>query len=220
VIAELRLARSRTSVFRAKSSLEHSETLAVSRARTRKVIEISREIYERAEIGAKREEGNVAQLRAMLVMSEANLRNTDIASPVDGTVVARDVVVDQRIVAGAETPLFIIAGDLSLIKLEANIDDANIGAIRLGNRASFTVLRFPNHPFAGEVTESRSSQHGKEAGGTSTVVITAPNPELLLQSGMLAAISLTASGRDEASQTLDPSSKNSQSRETAQGTYP
>ena len=96
----------------------------------------------------------VAQLQAALHAAEINLGSTDIVSPVDGTVVSRNVEIGQTVAAGSEAPpLFLIAADLTVIHVDADVSEKDIGEVKLGDKATFTVESFPNRPFAGEVTQ-------------------------------------------------------------------
>jgi hypothetical protein len=81
----------------------------------------------------------------------------DFVSPIDGTIVSRNAEMDQTVAADSETlPLFVIAADLTLTHIDASVSGRNIGEVTLGDKASFSVASFPNHPFAGEVTKIRA----------------------------------------------------------------
>ena len=91
----------------------------------------------------------------------------------------------QTIAGGLETPpLFLIAADSTVI----HVGEKDIGEVKHGDKATFTVEAFPNRPFAGEVTQIRQSPQIYEHGATYDVVISAPNPDLLLEPGMTATI--------------------------------
>ena len=143
----------------------------------------------------KRTEATVAQLQATLHASEINLGYTDIVSPIDGTVISRNVEMGQTVAAGLDTPpLFLVAADLSLTYFDAILSEKDIGELKLGDKASISVASFPNHPFTGEVTQIRPSQQKIQ---TYDVVISAPNADLLLKPGMTATIRILVDRRDD-----------------------
>ena len=95
----------------------------------------------------------------------------------------------QTVSADSETlPLFAIAADLTLTHIDAIISAKDSGEVKLGDKATFTVEAFPNRTFSGAVTQIRPSPQTYEHVATYDVVISAPNPDLLLEPGMAAAI--------------------------------
>jgi HlyD family secretion protein len=173
----------------AKAAFESHEALAKRPAIPRKAIDKSRKAFERAQTQTKRDEARVVQLQAALHAAETNLGYTNIASPIDGTVVSRNVEMGQTVAAGSETaPLFVIAADLTLTHIDAIIGAKDIGEVKLGDKATFTVEAFPNRQFSGTVTQIRPSPQTDEHVATYDVVISAPNPDLLLKPGMAATI--------------------------------
>jgi H+-transporting ATPase len=199
ISADLRLTRDRAGLARAKEVFERYGARAKRGRISRNALDRVRNAYERAQTQTKLEEAMVGELQAMLKASQINLGHTDIVSPIDGTVVARNVEADRQATAVSGARLFLIAADMTVVEITANLSEADIGAIKLGDKASFTVRRFPNRSFVGEVTEIRSSAHPRRAGAPLyDVVITAPNPELALESDMAATILITSTRRREA----------------------
>jgi HlyD family secretion protein len=147
-----RLEKDTTNLAHAKADFERHEALLKRRVISRKALDNSRKAYEQAQTQSKFDEATVARLEAALQAAEINLGYTDIVSPLDGTVVSRNVEVGQTVVAGIETPLFLVAADLSVMQVNANVSKNDIGGVKLGDKASFTVESLPNHPFTGEVT--------------------------------------------------------------------
>ena len=157
----------------------------------------SRKAYEQGQTQIKRDEATAAQLETALHAAEINLGDTEIVSPIDGAIVSRNVEIGQTVAARLETPpLFLVAADLTVIHIDANVDEKDISEVKPGDTASFTVEAFPNRPFAGEVTQIRPSSQTIENVATYDVVISAPNPDLLLGSGMMATISIVVDRRD------------------------
>ena len=196
--AGARLEKHQADLAQAKASIEGQEALAKRRAVSRKAIDKSRKAFERAQSQTKRDEATVAELQAALHAAETNLGYTDIVSPIDGTVVSRNVEVGQRVAADSETPpLFVIAADLTLTHIDAIISERDIGEVKRGDKASISIASFPNHLFAGEVTQIRHSPQTHEDVATYDVVISAPNPDLLLEAGMTATIRIVINKRDD-----------------------
>ncbi|MDQ6868518.1 MAG: cytochrome o ubiquinol oxidase subunit IV [Pseudomonadota bacterium] len=187
--AEARLEKDKADLAQAKAAFESHEALAKRPAISRKAIDKSRKAFERAQTQTKRDEARVVQLQAALHAAETNLGYTDIVSPIDGTVVSRNVEMGQTVAADSETPpLFVIAADLTLTHVEAIISAKDSGEVKLGDKATFTVGAFPNRPFSGAVTQIRPSPQTYEHVATYDVIISAPNPDLLLEPGMAATI--------------------------------
>jgi HlyD family secretion protein len=187
--AEARLGKDSADLAQAKAAFESHEALAKRRATSRKAIEKSRKAFERVQTQTKRDEARVAELQAALHAAETNLGYTDIVSPMDGTVISRNVEMGQMVAGDSETqPLFVIAADLSLTHIDAIISAKDSGEVKLGDKASFTVEAYPNRNFSGTVTQIRPSTQAHEHAATTDVVISAPNPDLLLEPGMAATI--------------------------------
>jgi HlyD family secretion protein len=181
--------QSRADLAAAEARLEKDKAdLAKRPAISRKAIAKSRKAFERAQTQTKRDEARVAQLQAALHAAEANLGDTDIVSPIYGTVVSRNIETGQTVAAGSETPLFVIAADLTLTHIDAAISAKDGGEVKLGDKATFTVAAYPNRTFSGAVTQIRPSPQALDHAATYDVVISAPNPELLLEPGMAATI--------------------------------
>jgi HlyD family secretion protein len=186
--AEARLEKDKADLSQAKAAFESHTGAAKRRASSRKEINRLRKSFERAQAQMNRDEAKTVQLQEALHAAETSLNHTNIVSPLDGTVVARNVELGQTVAASSETPLFVIAADLSLIHIDAKISAKDIGEIMVGSKATFTVDVLPNRQFSGNVSQIRSSPDERAA---TTVVITAPNPDFLLKPGMPATIRIT-----------------------------
>ena len=195
--AETRLQKGNAELARSKATFEYYEARQRRRVIPQKTLDKLRKAYEQTQTRTKIEEASVAQLQAALHAAQANLDHTDISSPIDGTVVARNVKMGQTIVAGGETPLFVVAEDLTAMQVNGNVSENDVRAINLGDKASFTVEAIPNHLFAGVITQLGRSSQTLEHAPTYDVVITAPNPELLLKPRMAATIKIVVDRRDD-----------------------
>jgi HlyD family secretion protein len=129
--------------------------------------------------------------RAGLDRAETNLRYATILSPIDGVVISRSVDVGQTVAASLSAPtLFTIANDLTRMQLEAAVDEADIGTIRDGQPATFTVDSYPDLGFTGTVDQVRLQPETIQNVVTYTVVILVDNPELKLLPGMTANVTI------------------------------
>jgi HlyD family secretion protein len=123
--------------------------------------------------------------------AQLNLSYSVIKSPINGVVLERSVDVGQTVAASMSTPtLFILAKDLKQMKVMADVDEADIGAVKKGQRVEFTVDAFQNEKFKGSVQEVRLNPTETSNVITYTVVITAENPELKLLPGMTATCTI------------------------------
>ena len=128
---------------------------------------------------------------ANLAKAKRNLAYATITSPIDGVVISRAVEEGQTVAAGFETPtLFTIAADLTQMQVIADVDEADIGGVKEGQRVSFTVDAYPNSSFEGFVTQVRMEATEESNVVTYEVVISAHNPDLKLKPGLTANITI------------------------------
>lgn len=140
----------------------------------------------------------IKQQRAALQDTEVNLNYTNIVSPVDGTVVSRNVDVGQTVAASFQTPtLFLIARDLTQMQVDCSVSESDIGGIREGQIASFKVDAFPDREMQGTIAQVRQAPITVQNVVTYDVVVKVPNPELLLKPGMTANVTIVTSRRDD-----------------------
>ena len=142
----------------------------------------------------ERDEETSVQRQAALNTARINLAETNIVSPIDGVVVARNIEVGQTVAADA-TPLFLVAADLKVLRVSANVGEKDIGDIKPGDKVSFEVEAFPNRAFTGEVTRIDRSPKASQNAASNAVVISAPNADLSLKPGMSATIRIGIQGR-------------------------
>jgi HlyD family secretion protein len=146
---------------------------------------------DQAKASLAQSKAQLAQSRAQLEQSSANLDHSIIASPIDGVVISRNVDVGQTVAASLQAPtLFTIANDLTKMQVLASIDEADVGQIKQGIQANFTVDAFPNQPFTGEITQLRLNAQTLQNVVTYSAVIEVANPELKLRPGMTANITI------------------------------
>jgi HlyD family secretion protein len=141
----------------------------------------------------------VAQVEAGLRQAELNLEHTVIRAPVDGVVVSRNVDVGQTVAASLQAPtLFLIAQDLTKMQVDTNVDEADVGRVRVGQSVTFTVDSFPGQTFSGEVVQVRKAPQVLQNVVTYDVVVSGPNPDLRLLPGMTANVRIVTDRRESA----------------------
>ncbi|MCD4689577.1 MAG: efflux RND transporter periplasmic adaptor subunit [Desulfuromonadaceae bacterium] len=134
-------------------------------------------------------EADLMAAEASQKKAETNLRNASIRSPIDGTVIEREIEKGQTVAANFSTPtLFILAEDLARMEIEADVDESDIGQIKQGQQVRFTVQAYAEKIFPGTVTQIRLNPTEESHVVTYTVVITAANDKSLLLPGMTATI--------------------------------
>ena len=139
----------------------------------------------------KTAQAQVRQKKAGLDQAQVDLDHTAIRAPVDGVVVSRNVDVGQTVAASLQAPtLFTIAQDLTRMQVDTNVDEADIGRIRSGQRATFTVDSFRGETFSGKVIQIRQAPQVIQNVTTYDVVLSAQNQELKLRPGMTANVRL------------------------------
>jgi HlyD family secretion protein len=147
--------------------------------------------YETAKASLSLAEAQAAQTEAALRTAQTNLGYTRIVSPVNGTVVSRNVDVGQTVAASFQTPtLFTIAQDLTKMQINTSVDEADIGRVKVGQDAEFTVDAYPDIEFRGKVGQVRIAPVTVQNVVTYNVVVTVENPELKLKPGMTANVSI------------------------------
>ena len=144
----------------------------------------------RAQVGLDR--AQIVQRQAALRAGQINLDYTKITSPVDGTVVSRNVNAGQTVAASFQTPtLFLIATDLTKMQVDTNVSESDIAGAVQGASASFTVDAYPKRAFPGQVAQVRQAPISVQNVITYDVVIAVANPGLLLKPGMTATARIT-----------------------------
>ena len=143
------------------------------------------------------DEAAIQQQTASLKASQLNLNYTNIVSPVDGTVVSRNVDQGQTVAASYQTPtLFLVAKDLTKMQVDSNVSESDIGYVQMGQRATFKVDAFPDREFEGTVGQVRQAPITVQNVVTYDVVVSVDNPEQLLKPGMTANVTLITARRD------------------------
>jgi HlyD family secretion protein len=152
---------------------------------------ISQADFQEAEYNLATSKGTAEQKLSDLKKAQTNLGYANIYSPIDGVVLSRDVDEGQTVAASYSTPtLFTIAQDLKQMQVEADVDEADIGNVKEGQRVSFTVDAFPGEEFSGSVTQVRLNSTVESNVVTYTVIIKADNENEKLKPGLTATVSI------------------------------
>ena len=152
---------------------------------------ISKADYEQAAYQVKNSQETVSQRKTALAQARTNLSYANIYAPIDGIILSREVEEGQTVAASMTTPtLFTIAKDITKMQVEANVDEADIGGVEVGQRVSFTVDAYPQEEFSGRVRQVRLSATTESNVVTYTVIIDADNPEQKLKPGLTATITI------------------------------
>jgi HlyD family secretion protein len=152
---------------------------------------VSADEYESARLSYDKARQQAATSRESVQKAQTNLGYATITSPIDGVVLSKSVEEGQTVAASFNTPeLFTIAKDLTDMRVIADIDEADIGGVKEGQRVSFTVDAFPDDKFVGEVTQVRQQATTESNVVTYEVVISAPNKDLKLKPGLTANVTI------------------------------
>ena len=161
---------------------------------------VSADEYESALLTYRKAKEEVASSRESVQRAQTNLGYATITSPIDGTVISKSVEEGQTVAASFSTPeLFTIAKDLTNMQVVADVDEADIGGVKDGQRVTFSVDAYPNDTFEGVVTQIRLGEDSSTSSGSSgtsgtvvtyEVVISAPNPDLKLKPRLTANVTI------------------------------
>lgn len=152
---------------------------------------VSADEYENAKLSYEKARQSVASSKENVQKAQTNLGYATITSPIDGVVLSKSVEEGQTVAASFNTPeLFTIAKDLTDMRVIADIDEADIGGVKEGQRVTFTVDAFPDDRFEGNVTQVRQQATTESNVVTYEVVISAPNKDLKLKPGLTANVTI------------------------------
>ena len=182
--AQANLTSSESQLKYAKLTFERTKQLYEANAATLAEFESAQNTYTQAQMSMKNAKAQYDQARV-------DLGYADIFSPIDGVVLDRAVEVGQTVAASFSTPtLFTLANDLTRMQVEANVDEADIGQVKVNQRVTFTVDAYPEDIFNGTVNQIRMKPTTTSNVVTYTVIIGAPNPDLKLFPGMTASVTI------------------------------
>ena len=189
LISELNTARANLSSAQSTASYEEANYNRYKQLYDKGLV--SADEYESALLSYRKAKEQVNTSRESVQKAQTNLGYATITSPIDGIVLSKAVEEGQTVAASFNTPeLFTIAKDLTDMRVIADIDEADIGGVKEGQRVSFTVDAFPDDHFQGSVTQVRQQATTESNVVTYEVVISAPNNDLKLKPGLTANVTI------------------------------
>ena len=197
-VAKAQLEKDQAAFTYSKANLGRLATLVQTSAVSKDAYDNAQNAYDQALAQITFDQATIQQRQAVLDAAQVNLDYTNIISPVDGTVVSRAVTMGQTVAASFQTPtLFLIATDLTKMQVDANVSESDIGGIKNGNKATFTVDAYPKRLFEGTVTQVRQSPQTVQNVITYDVVVSVDNSDLALKPGLTAATRIVVDQRSD-----------------------
>ncbi len=197
--AKAQLGKDQADMAYKKLTYERNQSLYKANAVSQDSVDSARSAYLQDVAQTALDRANIQQQQANLHDAQVSLNYTNIVSPVDGTIVSRNVDVGQTVAASFQTPtLFLIAKDLTQMQVDTNVSESDIGNLRSGQPATFRVDAFPDREFDGTVGQVRQAPITVQNVVTYDVVVNVANAELLLKPGMTANVALITAKRDDA----------------------
>ena len=198
VAAKASLEKAKAGMVQTKADYDRSVALTKDGVVSQQQLDLAKANYDSANAGVNGAAANVTQAEAQVSQKDAavavaqtNLDYTVIRSPIDGTVVARNVDVGQTVAASLQAPtIFTIAQDLKKMWVYAKTDESDVGNIKLGKAVSFKVDAFPKDTFHGVVSQVRMNPTTVQSVVTYDTIIEFANPELKLFPGMTAYVTI------------------------------
>ncbi len=190
--ARARVTEAEATVVEKEHELLRKQTLADRKTGSMQDLDAARAAYDRAQASLASAMADVEAAAADLKLNETNLGKTCICSPINGVVLDRNVDPGQVVAASLQAPvLFTIAEDLRKMEVQVDVDEADVGKVREGQSATFTVDAHPDRKFQARIKELRFGSEVVQGVVTYKAVLTADNTELLLRPGMTATAEIT-----------------------------
>jgi HlyD family secretion protein len=198
-VAKAQLEKDKANLTYTKLNYDRNRWLADHHSISQDAADVAKNAYDQAEAQVALDEATIEQHQALLDAAQVNLDYTDIVSPVDGTVVSRNVTQGQTVAASFQTPtLFLIATDLAKMQVDTSVSESDIGGFKEGDKATFTVDAFPRRVFEGTVTQVRQSPQTVQNVVTFDAVVSVDNSDLALKPGMTASTRIIIDQRSDA----------------------
>jgi HlyD family secretion protein len=190
--------RARIQVVDAQQKLARSQALAKEQLIPQQDLDASAILRDANQAALKSAQANLVQAQASLEQSRVNLGHTIIRAPDDGVVLSRTVEIGQTVAASMQTPtLFVIARNLKTMRVNASVDESDIGRVKEGQSVTFTVDAYGQEVFTGKVTEVRLQPVVTSGVVSYPTVIDVPNDALRLKPGMTATVSIEVARQDD-----------------------
>ena len=176
----------------AKSSYDRYRNLVQSNVTTQQSLEDARYKYDSAVATKEINEAAVLSAEADLQLAQVNLAKSKIISPINGVILTRSVDPGATVAASLSAPvLFVIGGDLRKMELQVDVDEADVGQIAVGQKATFTVDAYPDRTFPAEIKQIRFASETTNNVVTYKAILSVDNADLLLRPGMTATADVT-----------------------------
>lgn len=196
-VADAQVGQARTTLAEAEQTLTRSEALAKRGMVAPQALETATATRDRAKASVAVAEANMAIAVAELKLQQTDLEKSRIFAPIDGIVLTRSVDPGQTVASSLQAPvLFVLAADLRKMELKAAIDEADIGSVKVGQVARFTVDAFPDRSFDAAIRDISSASVTTEGVVTYDARLDVDNAELLLRPGMTATVSVVTRKAD------------------------
>ncbi len=202
--AKLQAAKAKVSEAEAtvlEKKLEHArqQMLVTRRVGAEQQLEVADAAHQRALAALESAKADVAAATADLALNETNLSKARILSPITGVVLSRNVEPGQTVASSLQAPiLFTIAEDLAKMEVQVDVDEADVGSVKEGQEATFTVDAYPDKKFSAVIRELRFGSEVVQGVVTYKAVLTTDNSELLLRPGMTATAEIVTAQVDDA----------------------
>lgn len=183
----------------AKTKLDRLTSLVDNRVSSQQDLDAAQYAYDAAVAAKQINEASVLSSEADLKLAEVNLGKAKIVSPIDGVVLTRDVDPGQTVASSLSAPvLFTIAGDLRKMELQVAVDEADVGQVEEGQKATFNVDAYPEKSFPASIETVRFASETTSNVVTYKAILTVDNADLLLRPGMTATADITVQSVDDA----------------------
>ncbi len=196
--AEANVAKAKAQAQDAEKRLKRAQTLWGDKLISQAELDAAESEVLVAHASVAAVEGSLLQAKASRAQAQVNLTYTTIRSPIDGTVISRAVDVGQTVAASLQAPtLFTIAENLTRMQVDTSVSEADVGKLKEGLDATFTVDAFPQRPFKGRIRQIRYAPTVVQNVVTYDAVLDVDNPELVLRPGMTANVSFVWARADD-----------------------
>ncbi|MGO4871619.1 MAG: efflux RND transporter periplasmic adaptor subunit [Roseiarcus sp.] len=198
-VAKAQLAKDQANLAYTDVANQRDQLLLKQDSVSKDVADQAKNAYDQAQAQVGLDKASIQQFQATLDAAKLNLGYTDITAPVDGIVVSRNVTQGQTVASSLQTPtLFLIATDLKTMQIDTNVSESDVGGVKQGDKATFTVDAYPKRTFTGAVTQVRVNPQTVQNVVTYDAVVSAANDDIALLPGMTAATNIVVDQRLDA----------------------
>jgi HlyD family secretion protein len=188
-----KVSEAEATVLETKLERDRQERLVAKKVGAEQQLETADAAHKRALAALESAKADVAAAAADLALNETNLGKAEIRSPITGIVLSRNVEPGQTVASSLQAPvLFTIAEDLTKMEVQVDVDEADVGNVKEGQKATFTVDAYPDKKFTATIRELRFGSEVVQGVVTYKAVLTTDNSELLLRPGMTATAEIVA----------------------------